>query len=162
MTSIKIILVQIVCCFSTVFMSQEIQTKSIDTSCLYRLYPAPKYSNYDNCQIDTINSIAFSNVVDRIKEKLEMKADLLFFEEIELIKIMNTIQWCYFDGHPLVEFLGMDKLNFIEDKFITSYKNSLFCKYHIYRGRGGSMYISELQINYLGNPFACSRYVVIV
>ena len=85
--------------------------------------------------------------------------ELTIEEDKILVLLMNTVNWSELDNQSGI-LVSYSKLSLIEGFFEKTYKRALYCKYKICSGGGFSSYFVELKVQYMGNPFACSRYFV--
>jgi hypothetical protein len=129
-----------------------------DTCLKKKLLPCKETGN-QVVQIDTIGSSKFGILIDELYEKMNSSQELTIEEDRVLVLIMNTTNWAEFDNQKEVQAI-YPKLSSITDFFDKAYEKALYCKYKVCTGRGFSSYFVELKVQYMGNPFACSRYFV--
>lgn len=131
---------------------------ALDT-CFKRKHLPCKEASTQDIKIDTIESSRFDLLIDELYEKMNSSQELTIEEDRSLVLIMNTINLAEFDNQKEVQ-TRYPKLNSITGFFDKTYKKALYCKYKVCAGRGFSPYFIELKVQYMGNPFACSRYFV--
>ena len=113
----------------------------------------------ESLKIDTVQFSEFGTIIDHLYNKMNNSEDLTFEEDRVLVLVMNTLNWSGLDKQQSIQN-RYSVLPSISSLFDKKYKNSLYCKYNVCTGGGFSPYFIELQVQYMGNPFACDRYFV--
>jgi hypothetical protein len=153
----KSIFISLLLWLSVCAFSQNIENVA-DTCLKMKLLPC-KEANTHVMHIDTIESSKFSILIDKLYSKMHSYQELTIEEDKILVLIMNTINWSELDNQSSI-LVNYSKLSSIEDYFDKMYKKILHCKYGVCIGAGFSSYFIELKVQYMGNPFACSRFFV--
>jgi len=108
--------------------------------------------------IDTLSSEGFNSLLNQLHAKMTEKKELTPGEDKALIEVMNTLAWAKFDKQTYIR-KRYPKLILIDELF-QNYVKRLHCKYNVCIGRGFSSYFIEIKVQYLGNPYACDRYII--
>jgi hypothetical protein len=109
--------------------------------------------------IDTVTSAKFISLVDILYDKMSAGQELNLTDDRSLLLMLNSFHFAEIDKQNYIR-TKYPRLILLSKMFDSAYQHRLSCKYNICTGRGLSPYYIELNVQYLGNPFACSRYYI--